>query len=117
MALSPNETKPKILMKPEPNPNKTPIGKRKQDLSDESTATVLKVCKSLFRTDFGGQADKSAVVRKKLAAYGIDAGPITCAAVIKLCEEQVESCRRRCFPRMDEAIRRVCGIITKETSP
>jgi len=82
-------------------------GQRKQDLSDESTAKVLKVAKSLARTDFGGQADPLEVIRKKMVERGIEAGPKSCAAVRELLEEQVDGVRRRMFPRMDEAIRRL----------
>lgn len=81
------------------------IGQRKQDLSGESTAEVLKKAKALIRTDWGGK-DPDEVIRKKLEAAGVQAGPKSLAAIRQIAEEQVEGCRRRTSARMDEAIRR-----------
>jgi len=93
------------------------IGQRKTDLSGESTAEVLKKAKTLIRTDFGGSPDPESVIKKKLLAVGIEAGPKSCAAIKKLLEEQVDSCRKRAFPRIDEAIRRVSGTAVEEVIP
>lgn len=92
-------------------------GKKKDDYSDETTEELLKKAKSLIRTDFGGSSAPEAVIKKKLAAEGIDAGPKTCAAVKKLLEEGAESNRRRIFPRIDEAIRRASGKTPVEQAP
>jgi len=80
-------------------------GRRKTDLSDEESSKVLKVAKSLIRTDFGGQ-DPDDQIRKKAEAEGLDLGPKTRAFIRTMCEDQVESCRKRVFPRIDEIIRR-----------
>ena len=81
-------------------------GQRKDDLSDETTERLLKVAKSLVRTDFGGSGDSEAFIKKKAADEGLDLGPRTCAFIKKFLEHQVEGCRKRIGPRLDEAIRR-----------
>lgn len=83
-------------------------GRRKADLSDETTPKVLKTSKTLIRTDWGGQ-DPDEQIRKKAAEVGLDLGPKTREFVRLLCEEQVEACRRRAFPRIYEAVRRLEG--------
>ena len=83
-------------------------GSRKTDLSSETSPKVLKTSKSLVRTDWGGQ-DPEKQIRKRAKEMGIDFGPKSCDLVKKLCEEQVESCRKRAFPRIDEVIRRLEG--------
>lgn len=82
-------------------------GQKKADYSDEDTRTLLKKSKQLVRTDFGGSSQPTEVIRKKLEARGIPAGPKSCEAIKELLEEQVESCRKRIFPRIDEAIKRL----------
>jgi hypothetical protein len=93
-------------------------GRRKTDLSDESSQKVLKTSKSLVRTDWGGQ-DPDKQIQKRAAEAGLDLGPKTREFVKALCEEQVESCRRRAFPRIDEVIRRLegSGPPFEESSP
>ncbi len=81
-------------------------GRRKEDLSDESTAKVLKISKSLIRSDHGGQ-NAEEQIKKKAAEAGIELGPKGTAFVKKMIEDQIESCRKRAFPRLDEAIRRL----------
>lgn len=90
-------------------------GKRKEDLSDESTAKVLKTAKTQVRVNFGGSKDPLKVIRDKMAERGVDAGPKSCAVIRELLEEQVRICREMAFPRIDEAIRRLelleaCGV-------
>jgi hypothetical protein len=65
------------------------------------------VAKQLIRTDFGGSPDPIGVLRKKFASAGIDAGDKSLKFVKELLEETVDSCRKRAFPRIDEAIRRL----------
>jgi len=91
-------------------------GQRKTDLSGESTDEVQKKAKSLCRTDWGGK-DADTVIKKKLADAGVNAGPKAIEAVKKIAEEQVEGCRKRMFPRMDEVIKRVTGKTVVETLP
>lgn len=93
-------------------------GKRKTDLSGESDAEVLKKAKQLIRTDFGGSSDPLEVIRKKMEEKGIKpVGPASCKAIKELLEEQVESCRKRTTPRLDEAIRRAEGRGIVESLP
>ena len=95
------------------------VGRRKLDLSDESTSKVLKTAKTLLRTDWGGQIPDEQI-EKKAAKLKLKLGPKTRDFIRELCEEQVESCRRRAFPRIDEAIRRLGGIegsVPEESSP
>lgn len=87
----------------------TKSGARKANYDDESSSRVLKTAKSLVRTDFGGQPDPAEVIRKRFAEHGIQAGPLTCSLVKSMLEEQVASCRKRIFPRIDEVIRRLEG--------
>lgn len=87
--------------------NKRKAGKRKEDLSDESTSHILKIAKQLVRTDFGGSSDPLEVIRKKMMKKGVKAGPQSCTAIKELLEEQVKGCRDRIGPRIDEAIRRL----------
>jgi hypothetical protein len=93
------------------------VGKRKTDLSGESDAEVLKKAKQLIRTDFGGSSNPLEVIQKKMKEEGVDAGEAACKAIKKLLEEQVESCRRRTTPRLDEAIRRAEGRRIVESLP
>lgn len=86
-------------------PSRKP-GRRKTDLSDETPVQILKKAKPLIRTDFGG-ADPLEVIRKRMAARGVVAGPKSCAAIKELLEEQAESDRKRIFPRIDAAIERL----------
>jgi hypothetical protein len=81
-------------------------GQRKTDLSDEPTSKVLKVAKQLVRTDFGGK-NPDEVIRKKALELGLDLGPKTRAFVLAIAEEQVAACRKRAFPRINEAILRL----------
>jgi hypothetical protein len=96
--------------------NKRKIGSRKIDLSDESTATVLKKAKPLARTDWGGQ-EADDVILKKAIEENLDLGPKTRAFVKKIAEEQAEGIRKRIYPRMDEAINRLEKPIPDESSP
>lgn len=80
-------------------------GQAKPDLSDESTAEVLKKAKSLIRTDWGGQ-DSDDVIRQRMAEAGVMAGPKSVKAIRDIAEKQVEGCRKRLERRLDEAIRR-----------
>jgi hypothetical protein len=81
-------------------------GRRKIDLSDESTAKVLKTAKTLIRTDWGGR-DPDEQIKKEAEEAGIDWGPKSRELARKIAERHVESCRKRQFPRIDEAIRRL----------
>jgi len=81
-------------------------GRRKTDLSDESSPKVLKVAKSLIRTDWGGK-DPDEQIRKKAAEAGLDFGIRSRQFVKDEVERQVESCRKRIFPRIDEVIARL----------
>lgn len=56
-------------------------------------------------------------VRAKLAECGVNAGPITVAAVIAMLEQSAETCRRAAFPKIDEAIARLRANDRKETVP
>lgn len=81
-------------------------GSRKNDLSDESTVKVLKVAKQMLRTDFGGK-NPDDVIKKKALAEGLEIGPKTRAFILAIAEEQVASCRKRAYPRINEAISRL----------
>jgi hypothetical protein len=81
------------------------IGQAKPDLNGESTAEVAAKAKSLIRTDWGGK-DPDEVIRKKMLARGIDAGPQSVQAIREIAEEQVEGCRRRTARRLDEIVKR-----------
>jgi hypothetical protein len=81
-------------------------GQRKTDLSDESTPKVLKIAKQLVRMDFGGK-NPDEVIKKKALEAGLDLGPKTRAFVLAIAEEQVAACRKRAFPRINEAIVRL----------
>lgn len=80
-------------------------GQRKTDLSGEPIAEVIKKAKSLIRSDYGGQNPQE-TIKKILKDHGVDAGPKSLDAIKELVEKQIEGCRKRAFPRMDEAIRR-----------
>lgn len=81
-------------------------GQRKSDLSDEPTSKVLKVAKQLVRMDFGGK-NPDEVIRKKALEAGLELGPKTRAFILSVVEEQVAACRKRAFPRINEAIMRL----------
>jgi len=81
------------------------VGQAKPDLSDESTAELLKKTKSLLRTDFGGK-DPLSVIHEKMAAEGVQAGPKSCQAIRKLMEGVAKGDRDRTERRLNEAIRR-----------
>ena len=81
-------------------------GERKTDLSDESTAVVLKKSKTLIRSDWGGQMSLY-VIKNKLKELHANSSITNCRAVKKIVEEQIAGCRKRVFPRVDEAIKRV----------
>lgn len=81
-------------------------GQPKADLSEETTAEVLKKAKALIRTDWGGQNPDQAIFRKLLAA-GMEASPQLVAACLAIAEQQVAGCRRRTSRRLNEAIRRL----------
>lgn len=97
--------------------NDRKIGQRKTDLSGETDAEVIKKAKSLVRTDFGGASDPLAAIGKKMQEKGITTGPQSQQAIKELLEEQVESCRKRVFPRLDESIRRAEKRGAAETLP
>jgi hypothetical protein len=80
-------------------------GQAKLDLSDESTAEVLKKAKSLIRTDWGGQ-DSHDVISQRMAEAGVMTGPKSVKAIRDIVEKQVEGCRKRVERRLNEAIRR-----------
>jgi hypothetical protein len=92
-------------------------GRRKTDLSDESSVKVLKVAKSLVRTDFGGSKDPLGVIQKKMADRGIEAGPKSCQAIKELLEDMVDGTRKRLFPRIDEVIHRLEAGPAPESMP
>lgn len=92
------------------------VGVRRDFYADESTAKLLKTTKSLIKVNYGGQ-DPAEVVRAKLAESGVNAGPVTVAAVVSMLEQTAETCRRGAFPRIDEAIARIEGISARETVP
>ncbi len=89
-------------------------GQKKTDLSDETSERILKVAKSMIRVDYGG-SDPLEVIRKKMKEKGVDAGPQSQAAIKEIIEEQIESCRKRQFPRIDEVINRLEGKTIKES--
>jgi hypothetical protein len=90
-------------------------GQRKTDLSDETDAELLKKAKPLIRTDWGGSSDPESVIKNQLKSDGIVAGPKLPTLIRKMVEKQVESCRKRINPRLDEAIRRAEGRGKLET--
>jgi hypothetical protein len=92
------------------------VGERKQDLSNESSAKVLKTAKTLIRTDFGGK-DPDEQIQKFAAQEGVVWGPKSCAIAKKLCEKQVDGCRKRTTPRIDEIIKRLGSPNVVETAP
>jgi len=94
---------------------KRKAGGRKDSYADESTARLLKAAKTLIMVNYGGH-DPAAVVRAKLAESGVNAGPVTVAAVVSMLEQTAEACRAA-FPRVDEAIARLEGTNEKETVP
>jgi len=81
-------------------------GERKQDLSDEPTIKVLKIAKTLIRTDWGGSNPLS-VIKDKLKANNGKHDKATCIATRLIVEEQVASCRQRSNPRLNEVIARL----------
>lgn len=95
-------------------------GRRKIDLSDESSAEVLKKGKGLIRSDWGGQ-DPDEQIKKKALEEGLDLGPQTRKFIEKEVTRQIESCRKRINHRIDEVIRRLEKDDTKskiiESSP
>jgi len=92
-------------------------GRRKIDLSDESNAEVLKKAKGLIRSDWGGQ-DPDTQIKKKALEEGLDLGPKTRQFVEKEVSRQIESCRKRIYPRLDEVINRLeSNQKTVESSP
>lgn len=82
-------------------------GKRQTDLSGETTQVVLKKAKSLIRVDFGGKKNGADVISQKMAALGYPVTSDQSEAIKKLMSDQVASCRKRIYPRIDEAIRRI----------
>jgi hypothetical protein len=80
-------------------------GQRKEDLSGEKGSEILKKAKTLIRMDFGGTPQIPAI-QKKMEENGIPCGPKSAEVILKLIDEQLEGCRKRVFPRIDEAIRR-----------
>lgn len=83
------------------------VGQRKESYDDEDTVTVLKKSKSLIRTDWGGASDPLQVIIKEMAEEGIKCGLMSAAAIKKIAEKQVNGCRKRTAPRLDEAIKRL----------
>jgi hypothetical protein len=97
-------------------PVKRKAGERKRSYADEPTAKLLKTAKTLIRVNYGGN-DPTEVVRAKLAESGVNAGPVTVAAIVSMLEQMAETCRRAAFPRIDEAIVRLEGTGEVETTP
>jgi hypothetical protein len=88
------------------------VGRPKEDLSSESGEELIKKTKSLIRTDWGGK-DPLTIIKQQMAERGIDAGPKSCQAILEICKNQVEGCRKRTERRHDEAISRFQGKRTK----
>lgn len=84
---------------------KRKIGKRKMDLSGETTEELLKKTKSLVRADWGGKIVELGVM-DELAAAGIPPSEKLVKAVSAMVKRQLKSSRERVSHRMDEAIRR-----------
>jgi hypothetical protein len=82
------------------------VGQKKDNYDDETTAEVLKKCKSLFRTDWGGK-DPIKQVQRIFSLGGIKCGEKSAAIVVEICKSQIESTKKRAFPRIDEVIDRV----------
>ena len=82
-------------------------GEKKGDLSGENTAQLLKWVKRMIYVDYGGKADRVGLIQRKLLKHGIKAGPRSCQAIMALLEDVAAGCRKRTFPRLDEAIRRL----------
>lgn len=83
-------------------------GQKKESLSEETTVRMLKRVKQFVRCDFGGQ-DPLTTIRGKMKAEGINCNEKSQRAIHKIVTEQVEGCRRRSFPRINEAIKRLEG--------
>lgn len=95
---------------------KRKAGARKDSYADEPTAKLLKTAKTLIKVNYGGR-DHAEVVQAKLGEAGVNAGPVTVAAVLSMLEQTAETCRRAAFPRIDAAIARLQGTDAKETMP
>lgn len=94
---------------------KRKAGTRKTDLSEETNSQLIKTAKQMVRADFGGQPDPLEVIRRFMESEGVVAGPKSCLAIRKYIERQIDACRKRQFPRLDEVIRRIEGTnITEE---
>ena len=91
-------------------------GAKKEDLSDESTAKLLKVAKQLVRKDFGGKNPLQSI-EGKMAAKGVECGPVSCQAILDIIEEQINGIKKRQFDRLDEAIKRVSTPVQKPSTP
>ncbi len=90
-------------------------GQRNEDLSGEPTSVMLKKAKSLIRVDLGGH-DQDATIRKKAAEVGLQFTGPQLDFIKDLCSKQVEGCRKRIYPRIDEAIRRAMEQEASEAS-
>lgn len=88
------------------DPVQSAAGARKDAHGDASTVSLLETAKDLIKVsyDIGGPAHH---VRAKLAECGINARPVTVAAVIAMLEQSAETCRRAAFPKIDEVIARI----------
>ena len=84
---------------------KRKTGKRKEDLSSETLEEVVKKAKPLIRLDVGGK-DVDEQIRAQAADQGLRLSPAEREFVRKFAQDQLESSRRRVFPRLNEAIRR-----------
>ncbi len=92
-----------VVTAPEPTRKR---GQRKPSFGDEDDARLVKTAKSMVRTDWAGR-DPLEQIRAKLRERGVEAGLVSCAAILSIIEAQVDACRKRQFPRLDELLRRI----------
>jgi hypothetical protein len=83
-------------------------GQAKESLDGDSTPVLLKRVKQFIRCDWGSKPSRD-VIRKKMAAGGVQCGERSIDLIVKLIEDMVDGCRKRTTPYLNEVIGRVEG--------
>ncbi len=84
-------------------------GARTENYNVVSISSSLNQVKKLTRTDFGGHSAVK-VLSNKATAHKLDFGERSLVFIKDICVDQVESCRKRTNPRLDNAIDRIARI-------
>lgn len=81
-------------------------GQRKESFDDESNVDLIHNIRKMIRTDFGGK-DHVEWVRQTLERHNVHPSDRAANAILDVLRKQVEACRKRVGPRLDELIKRV----------